>query len=165
MMEIVGTSTGRGVQTEKSFLRRPKRPIDKSLVAITKDNVGATDVTTTLFTTTFPCTIVGLRWDMAFVQAGGTGSAVVHWCICVNRDGVTVPTLAVSDAAAFFEPEQNCLVYGVSFIDNNTVTEHATGSTKTMRKMMGGDTLVFIMKGTATETSSCRGVIQFFCKT
>ncbi len=73
--------------------------------------------------------------------------------------------MAISDAAAFYEPEQNCLVYGTSFIDNNTAHTHAAGSTKTMRKMMGGDELIFIAKGTATNTSAMISVIQFFCKT
>ncbi len=83
----------------------------------------------------------------------------------VVRDGVAVDTLAISDAAAFFEPEQNCLVFGNGTVDNNVESVQFEGTTKTMRKMMGGDTLVFIHLGTATNTSGSRGVIQFFCKT
>ncbi len=152
-------------QLAGGFRRAARRPIDKSIVAVNKDAVDATDVTTVLLTTTFPCTVVGLRWDIAFFQAAGTGEGIFHWAIVVVRDGVTIDTLAISDAAAFFEPEQNCLVFGVGVIDNNSQTKSFTGDTKTMRKMKGGDTLVFVAKGVATNTLGIRGVIQFFCKT
>ena len=142
-----------------------RRPVDKQLTFIKKDGVDATDVATTLVTVTFPCTIVGLRWDMTFFQSAGTATATGSWAIVVLRDGVTQPTLAVSDAAQFYNPEQDVMSFGVYVIDNNTETKQFVGSTKTMRKMMGGDKLVFIMKGLATETSGARGVIQFFCKT
>ncbi len=142
-----------------------KRPINKSLIAISKDAVDGTDVTTVLFTTTFPCTIVGLRWDIAFAQDGGSAEARYHWAIVVVRDGVTVDTLTISDAGAFFAPEENCLVFGAGTIDNNNICQIRNGSTKTMRKMQGGDTLVFICKGAATNTVGVRGVVQFFCKT
>ncbi len=142
-----------------------KRPIDKSLVAVLKATVDATQETTVLLTTTFPCTVVGLRWDISFDQDGGTGLAAYTWGIVVVRDGVTVDTLATSDAASFFNPEENMLVFGAGTIDNNTQTKQHTGSTKTMRKMQGGDTLVYIHKGIATNTTGSRGVIQFFCKT
>ncbi len=142
-----------------------KRPIDKSLVAILKAGVNATQQTTVLLTTTFPCTVVGLRWSLTFEQDAGTGTAGFSWAIVVVRDGVTVDTLVTSDAGSFFNPEENCLVFGMGSIDNNTQTKQFEGATKTMRKMQGGDILMFIHKGIATETSGSRGVIQFFCKT
>ncbi len=145
--------------------RQARRPIDKNLVAISKGGVDATDNTTVLITATFPCTIVGMRWDFTTFQAAGTGTAVAHWAIVLQKDGATLGTLAISDAAAFYEPEQECLSFGVSCIDNNVESVRFNGSTKTMRKLMGGDRLVFIVKGTATDTTSLRGVIQFFCKT
>ncbi len=165
MMEIVGTSTGRGVQTERTFIRKQKRPINKSLVAILKDTVTATDQTTVIFTATFPCTMVGLRWNLAMYQNTGTGTAVVNWAIVIVREGFTIPTLTVSDAGTFYSPESDCLVFGVATIYNNTQTKDFNGDTKTMRKMQGGDRLVFIARGIASETHSVRGIIQFFCKT
>ncbi len=142
-----------------------RRPVDKQLTAINKSSVDATQVATTLVTVTFPCTIVGLRWDLDFAQDAGTGLCAGKWAIVVLRDGVTQPTIAVSDGAQFYNPEQDVMAFGSILIDNNTETKKSIGNTKTMRKMMGGDKLVWIYAGVATNTSSARGVIQFFCKT
>ncbi len=141
-----------------------KRPIDKKLVVVSKDAMAATQVTTVLLTTTFPCTVVGLRWDIAFAQDGGTAEARYFWAIVIVRDGVTVSTLAVSDAANLFQPEQDCIVFGAGTVDNNSTPQQRTGSTKSMRKMMGGDVLMWIGISAATNTIGVRGVIQFFCK-
>ncbi len=145
--------------------RRARRPIDKKLVAVLKAGVDATDVSTTLVTITFPATIVGLRWSLNFAQAAGTGLASHYWAIVIVREGVTVDSLGVSDAASFFNPEENCLVFGAGNIINNTETLSYEGSTKTMRKMQGGDTLQLIIKGEATNTTDVLGVVQFFLKT
>ncbi len=165
MMELDPRTILSAKRGRTGFTTQRKRPIDKSIIAISKDTVDATDVTTTLLTTTFPCTVTGLRWQLSFSQDGGTAAAFFHWAIVIVRDGVTVSTLTISDAGKFFDPEQNCLTWGVGTIDNNTETITHTGSTKTMRKMMGGDILMFVYKGRATNTSGCRGIIQFFCKT
>ena len=74
--------------------------------------------------------------------------------------------MAVSDGSELYTPEQDVLTYGsgcstgVDLGDNHRFD----GSTKTMRKMMGGDQLVFIAKGEATNTFAYHGVVQFFCK-
>lgn len=159
---------GRGFKRARTgFIEAPrtKRPIDKKLVAIATNAIAATQDVTQLISATFPCTITGLRWNLSFIQDAGTGACVIHWAIVIVRDGVTIDTLGVSSAAVFFNPEQNCLVFGAAMIDNNTQSKDFNGSTKTMRKLMGGDTLQFIHLGVATQTSGCRGVIQFFCKT
>jgi len=142
-----------------------RRPVDKQLTAVNKDATAGAQVTTTLITVTFPCTIVGLRWDLNFFQDAGTGTAIGAWAIVVLRDGVTQPTIAISDAAQFYNPEQDVMAFGMFAIDNNTETSQFIGTTKTMRKMMGGDKLVFIDLGIATNTHGLRGVVQFFCKT
>ncbi len=142
-----------------------KRPVDKNLIAIQQTGLDATDQTTTLVTVTFPCTIVGLRWDFSVMQTAGTGICTYHWCIVILRDGLVQPTIAVSDGATFYNPEQDVMAFGCTSIDNNVQSKQYLGSTKTMRKMMGGDKLVFVSKGIATNTSRVDGVIQFFCKT
>ena len=142
-----------------------KRPIDKSLVAVQLTGINATDQSTTLLAVTFPCTMVGLRWSFTATQDAGTSTSFHHWAIVRNPDGVVLGTLAISDAAAFFEPEQNCLVFGAGTIPNNVDSTHYEGSTKTMRKLFVGDKLEFIVKGSATNTCRVDGVIQFFCKT
>ncbi len=142
-----------------------KRPIDKSLVAVQLTSINATDQSTTLLAVTFPCTIVGLRWSFTVTQSAGTATAFHHWAIVRNPDGITLGTLAISDAASFFEPEQNCLVFGAGTIANNVDSTHYEGTTKTMRRMFVGDKLEFIIKGSATNESRVDGVMQFFCKT
>jgi len=142
-----------------------RRPVDKNLIAIAQTAIDATDQTTTLVTATFPCTIVGLRWDFSIIQTAGTGICTYYWAIVILRDGLTQPTIAISDGSTFYNPEQDVMAFGATSIDNNTQTKQYMGSTKTMRKMMGGDKLIFISKGVATNTSRVDGVIQFFCKT
>ncbi len=148
-----------------SFGGHTKRPIDKQLIVVSKDGVGSTQSTTTLLTVTFPCTIVGLRWTMSMLQDAGTGASHFFWAIMIVKDGVTIPVLAVTDAGDFVTPEQNVMAYGNGSIDNNSTTWGVIGSTKTMRKLMGGDLLVFVFRGIATNTVAVRGVVQFFCKT
>ncbi len=145
--------------------RIPKRPVDKQLVAITKTTLDGTQENTTLITVTFPCTIVGIRWNISVVQDAGTGNATCAWCINVLRDGGTQKVMSLTDGSTFFAPESDCLSFGIATIDNNVSSSNYEGSTKTMRKMMGGDKLIFSAVGTATNTSALRGIIQFFCKT
>ncbi len=73
--------------------------------------------------------------------------------------------MAISDQATFYEPEQNVLAFGVGALEDegpDSMTD--SGTTKTMRKLMGGDKLVFINKGIVTNTHNTNGIIQFFCK-
>ncbi len=152
-------------RTEFASASHTKRPINKSLIAISQDANNATDKSTQLFAVTFPCTIVGLRWSLSFFQAAGTGVALFYWAIVIVRQGVTQSTLGVGDGSNYFLPETNCLVFGNGSIDNNVNDQSFSGTTKTMRKMQGGDALVFIARGVATDTSGVRRIVQFFCKT
>ncbi len=145
--------------------RHTKRPISKSIIAVTKAGMDSTQVTTTLLTVTFPCTIVGIRWEINCAQDAGTALSGHNWAIVIVKEGVTVDTSGTADAATYFNPEQNCLTWGIGQIDSRTETKTYTGSTKTMRKMQGGDILMFIARGEATNTTSIKGLIQFFCKT
>ncbi len=144
---------------------KSQRPIDKQLIAINLTNIDATQQNTTLITATFPCTLVGIRWSLGVIQDGGTTVSSNFWCINILRDGVTQPAISKTNAASFFTPETNCLAFGVALIDNNTNEVSFEGNTKTMRKMQGGDKLIFSSLGDASNTSRVLGVIQFFCKT
>ena len=145
------------------------RPLAKELIAIAKDDVTSTQVVTVFLTATFPCTITGLRWDLNFLQDGGTGASAGHWCIAVVREGVTVDTLSLTDGATFFSPEANVMAFGVNLgqaTPASTVNlkgASETGSTKTMRKLQTGDTLQWVFVGTTTHTQQVRGIIQFMC--
>ncbi len=154
-----------GMQVVQVRATGSRRPVDKQLVVISKDGINATQQTTVLATVTFPCTIVGLRWDMAIFQDAGTGTSLPFWNIMIVKDGVTIPTMSVGDGGDFVTPEQNVMVFGAAAIDNNVESFHWQGTTKTMRKMQNGDQLIFALRANATNTVGVRGVIQFFCKT
>ncbi len=160
-----GPSSRKRARSEFTVIPRTKRPINKSLISVAQATVDGTQVVTTLLTVTFPCTITGVRWDLSFVQDAGTGNASFLWAVIINREGLTIDTMSFGNASSFYNPETNCLVFGSGIIDNNLDAIAHRGHTKTMRKMQGGDVLAFIMIGTATNTSKCQGVIQFFCKT
>jgi len=142
-----------------------KRPIDKILVNVSQ-STDATQVSTTLLTATFPCTVVGLRWDLTVLTDAGTGRGVYSWVIVIVRDGVTASQMSHTDGATIYAPEQDVMAFGkgVNQITGLTDGHQYNGSTKTMRKLMGGDKLQFLAKGEATDTQSFVGGIQFFCK-
>lgn len=141
--------------------------MEKALINVDKSAVAAAQVNTTLVTVTFPCTIVGLRWDLSFTQDAGAGNGQYAAAIVVDREGQTANTLSLTDGSTLYQPEQDVMSY---FSGENAPAavgngRHYVGSTKTMRKMMGGDRLQFIILGVATNTTSVHGTIQFFCKT
>lgn len=143
-----------GAGRKRPRMSMTKRPIDKKLVNVFHGNPG-TQVSTDLTTATFPCTITGLRWAIK-----NSGLNNVHWCIIVLRDGMTADTIATSDGSTLYNPEQDVLAFGVQKDDSMT----AEGSTKTMRKLQGGDKIVFLSKAAASGGTTS-GIIQLFCKT
>ena len=126
-------------------------------------------VSTTLKTTTFPCTVVGLRWNVAFVSNSAASDSLTSWAIVVVKDGLAANTPSQSNGADFYTPEQDVLSFGVVRTrDNDSGTGpaimHIEGSTKTMRKLKQGDLLQFITICTVANGQLVDGVIQFFCK-
>ena len=157
------------VMAQPMFVRTSsrKRPVDKILVNVFKTGVNATQVSTTLLTATFPCTVVGLRWDLSFLVDVGTSPGQYAVVIVILREGITASALALGDGATLYAPEQDVMAYfsGVNQQVDIGSGKYYNGSTKIMRKLMGGDKLVFLIKGQATFTTICTGTIQFFCKT
>ncbi len=143
---------------------RPRRPIDKFLVNVSKVGVDGTQVQTIIRTATTACTVTGLRWDLATSQQAATGAAKGRWAIVIVRDGLSAQTMAISDASSLYDPEQDVMAFGSWTIDNNVESFHWVGDTKTMRKLRIGDAIIFIAVGVATNTSNVEGVIQMFCK-
>ncbi len=75
--------------------------------------------------------------------------------------------MATSDGASLYEPEQDVLASGMSYVgqaDGLSVVNDS-GSTKTMRKLMGGDKLEIVILGTHATSTGLKGIVQFFCKT
>ena len=150
------------------------RPIDKQLTFINLNDVNATAQRTVLFSAPTACTILGIRWSLMF--EGDAGSVGEHhdyrWIIVVVKDGDgNENNMSTTDASDFYTPEQNVLAFGVG-TDNSSATSATgmqgpitqTGKTKSMRKFLVGDRLLFAVEGIATETIRVRGVIQTFCK-
>lgn len=146
--------------------RSAKRPIDKALVVVNQSTTG-TQQKTDLLTTTFPCTVTGLRWSLtAFGSA--TGEQLLYWAVVIIRDGLSASTIATSDGASLYDPEQNVLAFGVVRLADRDagagpICANFEGSTKSMRKMMGGDKLSFISI-TDGNTINVDGCVQYFCK-
>lgn len=151
-----------------SYQVSQKRPIDKSLIVINKSAVDSTQVSTDLVTATFPCTITGLRWNLTPISASAAGDAIVQWAIILVKDGNSANTMASSDGSTLYEPEQNVLSWGMSALSETDEAGHQNytfeGDTKTMRKLMGGDKLVLIVRGATGTTFDFSGCVQFFCK-
>lgn len=144
---------------------KPNRPTDKGLVA-SAHSLTTAQKSTTLITATFPCTFTGLRWELSAVNTTA-GADVVFWAIVLVKDGNAAGTMGSSDAAPFYNPEQNVLAFGQTRLGlpaNGEGNAQWSGSTKTMRKLMGGDKVLLIVNN-ATATVSFNGVVQFFCKT
>ncbi len=159
-MQFVGQQPGR--------VFAHKRPVDKAIIIVNKDAVDANNANTVLVTATFPCTVVGLRWDLSFFADAGTAITDVRWAIILVKEGNTTGASSDTDGATFRDPEQNVIVWGFTMLapgDGNQGPRIFSGDTKSMRKLMGGDVLMFTMIGKATNTCGCRGIVQFFCKT
>ncbi len=155
-------------RTDSGFVRvvSTKRPIDKGLIVVNKSVGAATQANTLLVGATFPCTVTGLRWSLGLLN-GATSATRVDWAIVIVRDGLSASTMSQTDAASLYQPEQDVMAFGSTRLaDLDAGTGPAgfqmEGSTKSMRKLMGGDALVFIV---LSETAmNVDGVIQVFCK-
>ena len=146
-----------------------KSTINKEIIAIA-NNPTNTQVQTVLITATFPCTVVGLRWDLTF-YGNVTAAENFYWAIINLKEGQTADTISATDGASFYQPEENVIVFGTgrtSDIDaavGGPNHVHRDGTTKVMRKLQVGDRLAFIGLTAAANGVEVRGLVQFFCKT
>lgn len=156
--------TKRRRTTTWSGVGRSTRPIDKNLKVIHKSPITDSQVSTTLVTSTYPCTITGIRWNLSASNHSAASVHNVFWALILVKDGNIVSTMSTSDAASFYEPEQNVLAFGVSDIG---VLDQVTWNdkTKTMRKVMAGDQVQLIAISDSAANTRLKGVVQFFCKT
>ncbi len=163
-MQFGGTAAPRAALLRTFHSRRP---IDKALINVVHVTVGASLQNTDLVSATFPCTVVGLRWNISVASDASTSISSHAWAIVILRDGGTLGTMAVGNGATLYAPEQDVMVWGrgqAAAADGKAQPVMYIGDTKTMRKLMGGDKLVFLCFGEATNTSAIEGCIQFFCK-
>ncbi len=143
---------------------RARRAINKEIIFVNALTVNATQESTLINSSVFPNTLTGLRWNFSVAQDGGTGVCFYTWAIVILKESEGTRTMQRADAAEFYQPEVNCLVWGTGIIDNNSRPDHIEGTTKTMRKMMVGDRVVMIYVGSTTNTASFVGAVQMFQK-
>ncbi len=157
---------------------RVARPIDKQIISIALTTDGSNQ-TTVLFPATFPATVVGLRWDINSrfntFDEQATEENHIGWAIVVVPQGEVANNIGLADGSTFYAPEQNVMAAGIQTLGQTLVsavgltaanTEVSEGSTKAMRKLRGGDQLVYIQKANlATSKLDVFGLIQFFLKT
>ncbi len=148
---------------------RVARPIDKELKFVNQATTNSV-VETVLKTTTFPGTVVGLRWSLGVSGQLASAAGLVTWAVVVVPDGEAANTPAISDGADFYTPEQNVLAFGVFRLQDADIGQgpssaNIEGTTKTMRKLKQGDKLSFITLAEAASTALLDGVVQFFFKT
>jgi len=143
----------------------PKRPIDKQIInlSLSSNNVQQS---LTLFTCTYPNTVTGLRWDLTATNNTDEFTRAA-WAIVLVREGDNANGLDLTNGQPLYEPEQNVMTWGCGSVLNPGSNAGAANrswidTTKTMRKMMTGDTLVLVY--TATETTILNGAVQFFLK-
>lgn len=152
-----------------------KRPIDKKLLSFTATLVGAGGLSSSvLYLATFPGTITGIRWDLLYQSALSTQTTPGFgpFLITIIRDGVTAPAVSYGTFATpanLMVPEQNCLVAGNWYAGSYSSGEcgQYQGTTKTQRKLMGGDTIQFHTYNVGVLTTGdvqIRAIFQFFVK-
>ena len=104
---------------------------------------------------------------MSVIMDAGTIGAPFAWGLVIVRDGETANNLNIGAAAALYKPEGDLLAWGHgtcnALIGGSGDPVHYNDKTKTMRKMMAGDTLNFLVAGEATNTMEIRGAVQFMC--
>lgn len=142
-----------------------KRPISKEIKVVTQATIDATQVNTSLFTATYPATVVGLRWSLTCAGDAGTVEGKHQWIIQLVKESITIPGMATSDGSSMVTPEQNVLAFGAGISLHDNYSINYIGDTKTMRKLQGGDRIIFSAIGVATNTTRIHGAIQFFLKT
>lgn len=145
-----------------------KRPIGKNMINVVKATVSTTQLSTTLFTTTFPATITGLRWMISAYNLIAADT-LVQWAIVKVRQGLSASTMGAADAGTFYLPEQDVMTWGIAHLKGSTSAQGPgamvfEGDTKSMRKLQGGDTLVFVVVATVANSIGIGGCVQFFTK-
>lgn len=142
---------------------RSNRPISKSLVSIDHD-MDPSQQQFELTSISYPCTIVGLRWDLAFSNGDNSPTDCV-WAIVRTGEGNNPNTISRDSQSTTYEPEQNVMAFGVLAAGRDKAVSNR-GDTKAMRKMQAGDKLWLVCKASGSgSTRRIGGVVQFFCKT
>jgi len=149
-----------------------RRPIDKQLINVLVAAQANTQTNTILITAAYPGTITGIRWSLSFQNPIGGVANYGKWMIVRVKDGLAPSTIAFTSAASAYTPEQEVIAFGNWAVNDSDIATSngpsvyiAEGTTKSMRKLMGGDRIYFIVNGQQAGPTVVLGTIQFFSKT
>ena len=147
----------------KWTVKQPKRPIDKVMIFLARNYNNSQD-NETLYTATFPCTVVGVKWSLTPMPGANTFYGAMY--IVHAEDGQTAGTCSVTNGAKAFTPEQNVMAsMSFAYLTGTTDPANLVGEVKTKRKLKVGDGIVLSgLTSTATETP-VYGWVQFFVMT
>ncbi len=149
-----------------NVVRAARRPIDKSMIVVNSEDFTTQASIPIQTSTVFPGTLTGLRWSLGFVNSAGTAIGGLFWSIVVVPQGTTASTMSTTNAATFYSPEQNVLTFGSATSLTSVAAQNVMfeGSTKSMRKLKVGDTVVLLVVAQTNEKWTLHGVVQFFIK-
>jgi len=108
-----------------------------------------------------------LRWDLNFRTNTSAVPPEFWWVLVIVKDGDSANPLDVSDLAQLYTPEQNVMAFGAGRLQASTDSAgpksiRMSEKTRTMRKMMEGDSLQFIITTSVSSAILVNGAIQFF---
>lgn len=149
-----------------------RRPIDKRLINIQIGAQTAVQTNVSLITATYPATITGIRWSFIIQSQVGGAANNGGWVLIRVKDGVAPNTFSFSNAGTLITPEQEVIAYGRWAVNDADIATsngpsclNIEGHTKSMRKLMGGDQIYFMINGQTAGPQTVSGTVQFFAKT
>lgn len=157
---------------------KTKRSKSKFVNAIhTVVQVKSEQSNVSIYTATYPCTIAGLRWCFGLCpyDLSSTSGSNFIWAIYVVEQGDTpkslnLGSLNVTPASEAFKGEATVIAWGSGIVIGNNIVNFDS-STKSMRKLQGGDQLMLSMKYNTANGEAApediagvimQGAIQYF---
>lgn len=150
----------------RGYQKKPK--IDKELVSQQLTTAQLAQSASTLYTTTYPFTLAGLRWSIVMrnTNAAPGEDAIGVWAIVRVPAGSTAQNIAQgAGVQTLYGDVKNVLAWGQGNATSGFFFEKEEGSTKTKRKMENGDKLqllIFNASPVAGDIIATYFVIQFF---
>ena len=144
-------------------IRAPKRPVAKSNILITKQDVDTVQIESQIRLSSVSETLAGIRGLLSIVSSG-TPAGIVVMAIIKIPEGVNVtPTLSVTDGTNFFLPEEWVLWSVAVNVDANIRNYLIDVNVKAMRKLKDQDRIMFIQRGSIDNLyDMCFAATAFF---
>lgn len=142
---------------------------DKNIISINETSLAGTQVSRALINTTsgttYPCTLLGVRWSFCIQNTGAAFSNGL-WMLVVVEQGDSPNTMILTTATTAYKPEQAVLAFGgfCSTSGSSASPQIVSGFTTSKRKLKAGDNLYFIALAQAGSTVAICGAVQYFLK-